>query len=194
MAGTPHDTPEDAHQDLVALIKAGRDLPPDMDQALAESYMEKHKSAGQSGQNPTAQQAVVPQDASQYPQVFGRFTPVVGIVFVAAIYVAALALGGHWLWWLIFPLMGMAFGGWRGYGHYHDERYRLHEERRMARDQWRHGRYMARMGYPPREPEQLPERSSTRTPPTQQPAPPATPPSSSPSSSGTETPPANPAG
>jgi hypothetical protein len=196
MAGTPSDNPEEAHKDLMALIKAGREMTPDMDQALAESYMEKHKPASQGSQHSTAQQAVVPQGDAQFPQVFGYVAPAIGIVFVAAIYIAALTFGGPWLWWLIFPLMGMAFGGWRRYGHGYDERYRLRDERRLARDQWRHERNMARMGYPPErsEPEQLPEPAGKWTPPTP-PAQQSTPPAkSSAPTTGNETPPANPAG
>src|SRR5581483_8643140 len=56
MAGTPQDTPQETHKDLLALIKASRDLDPDMDQALAESFLEKHTLATQG-----AQQPVVPQ-------------------------------------------------------------------------------------------------------------------------------------
>ncbi|HEV8192582.1 MAG TPA: hypothetical protein VGP82_14030 [Ktedonobacterales bacterium] len=185
MAGTPQDTPEDAHTDLMALIKAGRDMSPDMDQALAESFMEKHKLANQ----PPPQQPVVTQNGQRTPDAFTTVGgSAISVLVIAAYIVAVIVSQGH-LWWLLFPLMAFGFGGWRGYGRYHDERYRLRDERRMARDQWRHERYMARMGYPPDqpEPEQLPEPASKWTPST----PPA---SSSTPTTGNAAPPANPAG
>src|SRR5262249_106239 len=166
MAGTPQDTPEEAHKDLMALIKAGRDLDPDMDQALAESFLEKHTLANQGAQHASAQQAVVPPSDPQRPQVSGRFAPAFGIVVIAAVIVAMVATPSWWAIWLVFPLMG-AFGGRRRFGGYHDEQYRMHAQRQMAREQWRHERYMARMGYPAAPPEQqLPEPTSKWTPPT----------------------------
>jgi hypothetical protein len=186
MAGTPSDNPEEAHTDLMALIKAGRDLPPDMDKALAESFMEKHKLASQGGQSPTAQQAVIPQQNGQYPQPFGRFTPAFGMIVIVAVVAAIIVSQAWWALWFVFPLMGM-FGGWRRYGRYHDERH-------LAREQWRHERYMARMGYTPQQPQQLPESTSKWEPPTvptQRPTPPS---ASSAPVTGNDAPPVNPAG
>ncbi len=186
MAGTSSDNPEEAHTDLMALIKASRELNPDMDQALAESFMEKHKLASQGGQKPTAQQAVVPQQNPQHPQPFGRFTPAFGMIMIVAVIVAMVTFHAWWALWLIFPLMGM-LGGWRGYGRYHDERH-------LAREQWRHQRYMARMGYPPQQPQQLPESTSKwepPMPPAQRPTPPS---ASSAPTTGNDVPPMNPAG
>lgn len=188
MAGTPQDTPQETHKDLLALIKASRDLDPDMDQALAESFLEKHTLATQG-----AQQPVVPQSDPPHPQAVGRFAPAFGMVVIAAVIVAIIVTQTWWAIWLVFPLMG-AFGGWRGYGRYHDEHYRMRAERQLAREQWRHDRYLARMGYPPSHPELLPEPAADKwtppTPPVRQTTPPATPPSST----GPDAPPANPAG
>src|SRR5689334_11799569 len=130
MAGAPSDNPEDAHTDLMALIKASREMDPDMDQALAESFMEKHKLAGQGSQNQTAPQAIVAQQNPQHVQPFGRFTPAFGMVLIVAVVVAMITFHAWWAFWIIFPLMGM-LGGWRGSGRYHDQRH-------IAREQWRH--------------------------------------------------------
>ena len=192
MAGTPSDNPEDAHTDLMALIKAAREMPPDMDRALAESYMDKHKLAS-SG---TPQQAVVAQTGQRAPEAITAVGGIVIGVVVLAAYITAVIVSQGNLWWLLFPLMAFGFGGWRGHEH-QEERHRMRAERQLARDQWRQDRFMARMGYPPQQHEQqLPTpqpQQNTWTPP----APPAPQPTAStpPSpAAGTENPPANPAG
>ena len=140
MAGTPSDNPEEAHTDLMALIKASRELNPDMDKALAESFMEKHKLANQGG----SQQAVVAQTGQQTPEAVNSIAgAVISMVGIAAYIVALIVSQGH-LWWIIFPLMAFGFGGWRGYGHSHDEHRRMHDERHLAREHWRRGDQVGR--------------------------------------------------
>ncbi len=205
MANTPDKSQmsEDERAELRAMIAAGRELSPEMDDSLVDSYAEqraaeqraKAKAQGQSN-------AVVPQQpsggvvAGTHPAV-----AITGILATAAIFVAIMVFTGGHGWWLIFPLFGI-FGGWWG----NHDRHRFRDERRAQRYQMRADYYRARMGYPPeQDARRLPESTASdsgplpppttaprQTPPPTRSAPPAsTPPSTS---SGGEQPPSNPAG
>jgi hypothetical protein len=118
-AQTPQD--EDARKELLATIAAGRDLGPEMDQTLADRYIEQQQKSKAQSRNvaPTPQYAAV-GPAGQPPQAPARggpfmLAPIGGIVFVGII--AAALITGHWevlgLLWLAVFLFGGAFAGRR---------------------------------------------------------------------------------
>ncbi|HLZ22406.1 MAG TPA: hypothetical protein VKQ30_09810 [Ktedonobacterales bacterium] len=201
----PQPDPEDAHTDLLATLAASRELGPEMDKALAESYMQKHTAAV------TPAQAPLTQDVTE-PRRFGSSdwaTAVVLVAGIAAFTVAMVATGGHAIGfiWLFF-----VFGGWRwwGWGHrnaeYRGRRMEYRQAHREMRDDWRamrRGYY--RMSDPDRpsaptlpEPVPSPVRapSAPAQPPSAAPLPPVMPAPVAPpvqGGSGTQ-PPTNPAG
>ncbi len=207
MANTP-DKPQmsdEERAELRAMIAAGRDLSPEMDESLVDSYAERRaaekraKAKVQGNSN-----AVVPQQqsggvmAGTHPAV-----AITGILATVAIFVAIMVFTGGHGWWLIFPLFGI-FGGWWGN---HDRR-RL-DERRAQRYQMRADYYRTRMGYPPeQDARRLPEATTsdsgplppptsapTQTTPPARSVPPASTPPSAPSTGASgEQPPSNPAG
>lgn len=208
MANTPEkrQLSEEERADLKAMIAAGRELSPEMDESLVESYVERRaaeqraraKVQGQQGQG----NAVVAQPQPGHPLAgVHPAVAVTGIVTMAAVFIAIMVLSKGMAWWLIFPLFGI-FGGWMG----GNERHRIRNERRAQRYQMRADYYRARMGYPPRDDSRrLPEAESedsaplpppigvpTQTPPAPRNSPPAgAPPARSASD---EQPPINPAG
>lgn len=111
-AGRPMDEEERAkHEELMAMLAAGRELGPDMDRAVVESYMEKQKTP----RVPAPRRE--PSPPVDWNGMAQSIVPVIAIVAV----ISVLAVSHAWMFfWLIFPLMGWAFGGWRG-GH---DRYR----------------------------------------------------------------------
>lgn len=136
---TPTDPhAEDDHADLLATLAAARELGPDMDKALAESYMQRRKA------NTLAR----PRNAAPRPPVNFGF---VGQSFVSVIVIAAIivaALSGHWwFWFFLFPLCWGGWGwrrgmrrGWYGYDDRHDRQRAYHDERRAEREEWRRAR------------------------------------------------------
>lgn len=161
MANTP-DKPqmtEEERADLMAMIAAGRDLSPEMDKSLVESYAERRAAQeqaraklhgnqnAQSGQG-NKSNAVVPQRQPSEQALLGANIAmgVIGTLMMAGIFVAVMLFTGGHGWWVIFPLFFL-FGGWGGrYG-----RHRLRDERRTQRYQMRADHYRTRMGYPPRD-------------------------------------------
>ncbi len=105
--------PEDPHTDLLATLAASRELGPEMDAALVESYLRKHPMPAERREPPTRTLRLAPDG----------LLAAMSFVAVAAIFVTAMVLsGGHafWLFWL--PLV---VGGWwwrwriwRPYGHW----------------------------------------------------------------------------
>lgn len=134
-----HD-PEEQQNDLVAAIKAARELGPDMDHAVAASYLEKQKAAAQAlaeAQKPQ-QPAAVPTQGRQ-PSWPMFVTPAFGIV----LYVALLVVSHGWLWWTFWLIPAFGSCGWWGGRH---EAYEARMQRRMARYEWRRARYGYRYG------------------------------------------------
>ncbi|HEV2461510.1 MAG TPA: hypothetical protein VGS80_24410 [Ktedonobacterales bacterium] len=199
--------PEEKQADLLATLAAARELGPDMDKALAESYLQRQRAEAAPKQSVVAQ----PPQAPQRPNEALR--PIFMCAGLIA-FVALLIVSHGWLWFTFFPLMWWTGWWWRG-----GSRAEWHDQRRAQREQWRQARremrYGAPGGYhysyrydyrygnddrmsPPEAPAQL------DTPPTQPATPPATPapplppvvsapPASSPSPAGQQ-PPVNPAG
>ena len=200
MANTPEkpQMTDDERAELRAMIAAGRDLSPDMDESLVDSYAER-RAAEKKAQAKVQGNAVVAQQQPGSP--FAGVHPAVaiaGMAMVAAIFIAIMLYSGGAFWWMIFPLLGIC-GGWWG----NHDRHRLRSERRADRYQMRADYYRARMGYPPqndarRLPESTENDSGPLPPPTSAPtqAPPVArsipPASAQPPAS--ERPPINPAG
>lgn len=134
----------DAHEDLLATLAASRELGPEMDQSLAESYMRKHGQPAPAAQQPG-------QPAQQHPGYAGlaAIGPALGI----AVYIVLLIVSGGRLWWMFWLPMALGgwwggmWGGWWGGDPWHVQRDEWRYQRRMTRDQyraWRRG-----YGYPP---------------------------------------------
>jgi len=207
MANTPEKSQmsDDERAELRAMIAAGRDLSPEMDESLVDSYAERRASEQRAKAKVQGNgNAVVPQQqsggvmAGTHPAV-----AITGILATVAIFVAIMVFTSGHGWWLIFPLFGI-FGGWWG----NHDRNRL-DGRRAQRYQMRADYYRTRMGYPPEQdarrlpkstqsdsgPLPPPTGAPTQTPPPARSVPPASTPPSTPSTSASgEQPPANPAG
>lgn len=205
MANTPEkpQLSEEERADLKAMIAAGRELSPEMDESLVESYVERRAAEQRAKAKVQGQgNAVVAQQQPGHPLAgVHPAVAVTGMVTMAAVFIAIMVLSHGWAWWMIFPLFGI-FGGWMG----GNERHRIRNERRAQRYQMRADYYRARMGYPPRDDSRrLPESESedsaplpppigvpTQTPPApRNVSPTSTPPSTS---AADEQPPVNPAG
>lgn len=178
---TPQPDPEDAHKDLMATLAASRELGPEMDKALAESYMQKHAAATP---------APVQNQQMDLPSRFNSSdlaSAIVMVAGIAAFTVAMIVTGGHALGliWLFF-----IFGGWRWFGwnrrnsEYRARRMEYRQAHREMRDDWRamrRGYYRIgdpdRPGVPP-----LPEQSQPPViaPPAPTPAPAPQPPAAAP--------------
>ena len=202
MANTPDKSQmsDEERAELRAMIAAGRDLSPEMDESLVDSYAERRASeqrakAKVQGNSVVAQQQSNNPLAGTHPAV-----AVAGIVAMAAVFIVIMLVSHGWAWWMIFPLFGI-FGGWMG----NNDRHRARNERRAQRYQMRADYYRTRMGYPPeQDARRLPEATTSGSgplpPPTSAPTqtpPPArsVPPASTPPDSGASgEPPSNPAG
>jgi hypothetical protein len=104
---TPPPSVEDAHTDLLATLAASRELGPEMDGALIESYLQKHPIPA--GTRPALAARWTSGGASSAPQVLGGIGFLIGVtIFIAAL----IASGGHafWLLWLLW--LPIALGGW----------------------------------------------------------------------------------
>ena len=199
MANTPEKSQmsDDERAELRAMIAAGRDLSPEMDESLVDSYAERRASEQRAkakvqgnGNAVATQQQSGGVVAGTHPAV-----AITGIIATVAIFVAIMVFTSGHGWWLIFPLFGI-FGGWWGN---HDRR-RL-DERRAQRYQMRADYYRTRMGYPPEQdarrlPESTQSDSGPLPPPTSAPTQTPPPARSVPPASGSsgEQPPINPAG
>jgi len=152
---------QDAHEDLLAALAASRELGPEMDQTLAERFLEKHgKRSAAASRGAQGQSSVV----AQRPNFeFAAIGPVLGI----AVYIALLIVSHGFLWWT-FWLIPMIGGGWWWGGGRHmwdaptqeamqarwQQREAWRQSRREAHDQrraWRHGYPYYPPTYAPRE-------------------------------------------
>lgn len=208
-SGASGKTPmsDDERADLKAMIAAGRELDPDMDESLVESYAQRRASEQQARAKVQGQgKEIVAQPPQQGGPLAGvnPAVAITGIVAMAAVFIVIMVVSHGWAWWMIFPLFGI-FGGWMG----NNDRHRIRNERRAQRYQMRADYYRQRMGYSSdqddarlpesaeREGAQLP--SPTTSAPAPQPprsVPPASAPTSSAPASGVADtqPPSNPAG
>ncbi|HKV83499.1 MAG TPA: hypothetical protein VJN88_03015 [Ktedonobacterales bacterium] len=192
---TPQPDPEDIHKDLLATMAASRELGPDMDKALVESYMERHPEL--KGAPQQAQALTQPQPTNR-PDLLG-FSGM-GVMMIG--YITLLIVTHGELWWMFWPMM--AWGGWRwGNGGRHAEHQRMRQARWEARMN-RYGMPYVRVGGPddaqqPRQPPAIAPTPPTYAPPS---PPLATPPLATPPMPSSEAPvhapstlpPINPAG
>jgi hypothetical protein len=132
-APQPQPDPEDAHTDLLATLAASRELGPEMDKALAESYMHTVATPAQAPQN---QGVVAPPRFDS-----GDFASAIVMVAGIAAFVTLLIVKGpeaFGLVWIFF-----LFGGWRWFGwsrrnsDYRARRMEYRQSRREMRDDWR---------------------------------------------------------
>ncbi len=189
---------DDERADLKAMIAAGRELSPEMDESLVESYAQRRTSEQQAKAKVQGKEVVAQPQSNNPLAGINPAVAITGIVAMAAVFIVIMVVSQGAAWWLIFPLFGI-FGGWMG----NNDRHRARIERRAQRYQMRADYYRRRMGYADeddarlpepagRDEAQLPPPPAPRTPPAPRSAPPA---SSAPSTSVTETqPPINPAG
>jgi hypothetical protein len=104
--------PEDLRQDLLAALAAGRELGPEMDTSIVDSYLKKHP----------ANAAHAPARTTSAPAVAGSQVPLdawlragVPVMGVAILVVAMVFAPGHAVW-LLWPLFGWGFFGFFGFG------------------------------------------------------------------------------
>lgn len=134
-SGASHD--EEQQNDLMAALASARELGPDMDKAVAASYLEKQKTATQAQtQQSSPQQAVVAAPSQRRPMYF--IGPPIGLIAYIAILIASQGTL-WWTFWLIFCFGGLGWWGWR-----HEE----HVQRRVDHYERRRARY----GYGPSGP------------------------------------------
>lgn len=205
MANTPDKSQmsDDERAELRAMIAAGRDLSPEMDESLVDSYAEKRASEQQAKAKVQGASVVAQQQSGGAVAGTNPAVAIAGMALVAAIFLTIMIVSGGAYWWMIFPLIGIC-GGWWG----RNDRHRL-DERRAQRYQMRADYYRTRMGYPPeQDSRRLPESTQsdsgplppptsapTQAPPPARSVPPASTPPTTPSTSAAgEQPPSNPAG
>ena len=193
---------DDERADLKAMIAAGRELSPEMDESLVESYAERRASEAQARAKVQGKE-IVPQQQSNHPLAgINPAVAITGIVAMAAVFIVIMVVSQGSAWWLIFPLFGI-FGGWMG----NNDRHRARNERRAQRYQMRADYYRQRVGGSDQEDARISESAGsdeapplpaptqtptqTRTPPAPRTIPPA---ASAPSTGMTDSqPPINPA-
>ena len=146
-SGASGKTPmsDDERADLKAMIAAGRELDPDMDESLVESYAQRRASEQQARAKVRGQgKEIVAQQPQQGGPLAGvnPAVAITGIVAMAAVFIVIMVVSHGWAWWMIFPLFGI-FGGWMG----NNDRHRIRNERRAQRYQMRADYYRQRMGY-----------------------------------------------
>lgn len=194
MANTSDDSKmsDDERADLKAMIAAGRELSPEMDESLVESYEQRRASEAQAKAKVQGRE-VVAQPQSSHPLAgISPAVAITGIVAMAAVFIVIMVASNGAAWWLIFPLFGI-FGGWMG----NNDRRRVRNERRAQRYQMRADYYRRRMGYSNEDDARLPEsdeRDEEQLPPPTPRTPPPAPRSAPPASVTDTQPPINPAG
>jgi hypothetical protein len=140
---------QDAHEDLLAALAASRELGPEMDQTLAERYLEKHGTQNAiTSRGAQGQSGIVAQGPNPGLAALG---PVLGV----AVYIVLLIISQGSLWWTFFLIPMISGSLWWGGGHHGwggpsqeamqarwQQREAWRQSRRDARDQyraWRHG-------------------------------------------------------
>lgn len=150
----PRD-PEDERADLMATLAAARELGPEMDTSIADSYLERRKSEARAGVVPSASansqsgpsgQGIMPHQTPGTPSGIAAvgmlLFPLIGIAIFAAI---LFAFGWHAGWWLFW--IPLAMGGWWRRMWYPHTRYAYRAERHAMRDDYRQARRDARYRY-----------------------------------------------
>jgi hypothetical protein len=156
---TPQPDPEDLHKDLLATMAASRELGPEMDKALVDSYMERHPELKG---KPQAQALTQPQTINR-----SEIVSFAGMGLMMIGYITLLIVSHGDLWWMFWPMM--AWGGlrWGNGGGRHAERQQMRQARWDARMN-RYGMPYVRVGGPDDA-----QQSQQQQPPAIPPAPPA---------------------
>jgi Flp pilus assembly protein TadB len=105
----PEHELEDMRTDLMAALAASRDLGPEMDKALVDSYLQRHRSSAR------RQGPGTPVDLNQ-------FTPFALLAFAIVAFIALAIVSQGRLWWTFWWLFWLlpVFGRWRW--RYRDQR------------------------------------------------------------------------
>lgn len=120
----PQQDPDDQRAELLATLAASRELGPEMDKALVESYMEKTRALQTT--QPKSSQSLVERSGLDAHEVMAFVSGAFGLI---AYIVLLIVSGGH-LWWTFWLLGAFGWWGWGGHrGNRHEERLR----RRAAR-------------------------------------------------------------
>jgi len=151
----PRD-PEDQQNDLLATLAAARELGPDMDKALVESYLQRQPPQPQPKAPAPAPPAAVQPATPGFPRPL-YFTPALGIIA----YIVLLVVSHSFLWWTFWLIP--AFGGWGWCGGHSGNLY----QRYADREEWRRARWERRYG------DGRYDQSQPTVPPAQQSSPPA---------------------
>lgn len=131
---------DDMRVDLEAMLKASRELGPEMDRALVNSYLDRQRDAIKQSKAPaprsTAPSGLMPTGTAPHPLHLVALT-----LMLAAVVTVVVVTKEAWMLFMLIPLMGM-FGGWWGGGHGPYD-----GSRRQARDEYRRQRWQARADY-----------------------------------------------
>ena len=130
----PQD-PEEKQTDLLATLAAARELGPDMDKALAESYLQRQRAEAAPKQPVVAQ---LPQTPQRPNEALRPILMCAGLI----VFVALLVASHGFLWFTFFPLMWWTGWWWRG-----GTRADWRDQRRAQREQWRQARRGPGYGY-----------------------------------------------
>lgn len=131
----PQQDPEDARAELMATLAASRELGPEMDKALVDSYIEKNKALQAT---PAKQsQAVVERQGLDSREMKAFAMGALGLV---AYIVLLIVSGGH-LWWTFWLLGAFGWCGWGWGGGWGGPRRDYYDRRedRLQRRAARHG-------------------------------------------------------
>lgn len=114
----PTPNADDQRTDLQAMIAAGRELGPDMDASLVDSYMSRHapRERNQQGAADGSPRSVVPWGGAGMRYIaFGVLGAGLVLAAVASFFWPG-AQGGHsfWLPWFLFPWLFFVFFARRG--------------------------------------------------------------------------------
>lgn len=129
---------DDMRIDLEAMLKASRELGPEMDRALVNSYLDRQRDAIKQSKAPaprsTAPAGLMPSSTGPHPLNVVTF----GMVLLAVVGVVVYT-GQAWVLFVLIPLMGMLGAPWSSGGG--------NAARRQARDEYRTARWQARADY-----------------------------------------------
>lgn len=118
----PAPNPEDQRTDLEAMLAASRELGPDMDKALVDSYMGRHKTRtpASQGAGPQPGQSILPRGGNEMRYI--GLGALAGGLILAALFSTIWTGGGHAFWFPWFFLPWLFFMVFRRRGMYRSRR------------------------------------------------------------------------
>jgi hypothetical protein len=126
---TPNVQEEDQRTDLEAMLKASRELGPEMDRALVDSYLARQQTGLQKSRRAAPRSTQPPSVSRTWSGPHPLQLVMLAMVLAALVSIAVISHG--WMLWFIFPLFWM-FGGWRRWG----RGYRYRMAQRHPSDGW----------------------------------------------------------